>query len=352
MQIDFHHTVTYVTARLAGFKHGQADIIAHAAQYVDDATSSGPVYFENGAIFSRISSAHEMVDVRNLQKLANQQAWLPFHFLPGNDGLGPGQNPEGSFVRKIICKPDSPIARKMVRQAILDQDKPYGLHRLGVTLHVYADTWAHQNFAGLHHEINEVEDPVETGSSGVFDSVGDRIKLDMIDDIAPALGHGRAYVLPDMPFLAWKYKNGHGEEIRRHNTDEFCEAADQLCRAMQQYRERDPNFSAPGIGNKDMHRIQDLFGAIKKENAEKRHRDWLQSIREGVFSFGSEEVFYAGKSDGSWKGDALGTSEDQRQYPWKKHFLESNWKLFHDAIQVHRLYVVHDLLPQYGICAA
>jgi len=45
MQIDFHHTVTYVAARLAEFEHEEADIIAHAAQYVDDATSSGTVYF-------------------------------------------------------------------------------------------------------------------------------------------------------------------------------------------------------------------------------------------------------------------------------------------------------------------
>jgi len=33
MQIDFHHGVTYVVARLAGFEHKAASIIAYCAQY-------------------------------------------------------------------------------------------------------------------------------------------------------------------------------------------------------------------------------------------------------------------------------------------------------------------------------
>ena len=41
MQIDFHHAVTYVAARLAGFSANDAGIIAHSAQYVDDAVNAG-----------------------------------------------------------------------------------------------------------------------------------------------------------------------------------------------------------------------------------------------------------------------------------------------------------------------
>ncbi len=56
----------------------------------------------------------------------------------------------------------------MIQEAINRQDLSYGLHRFGVTLQVYADTFSHQGFAGVLHEINEVEDAVETGNSGVF----------------------------------------------------------------------------------------------------------------------------------------------------------------------------------------
>lgn len=40
MHIDFHHAVTYVCARHAGYGHDEAAVIAHAAQYVDDATNT------------------------------------------------------------------------------------------------------------------------------------------------------------------------------------------------------------------------------------------------------------------------------------------------------------------------
>jgi len=352
MQIDFHHATTYVVARLAGFEHDPAAIIAHAAQYVDDATSSGMICFTTGAMYQRLSSAHKMLDLRNAEELANHQVWLPFHFLPGNDGLSAGQHPDGSFIRKIVCKPDSHIARQMVRQAILDQNRPCGLHRLGITMHVYADTWAHQGFAGVDHKINRVEDPVETGNSGVFNSGLKKFMLDVMDDMAPPLGHGQANVLPDMPFLAWEYKNGHGEAISRDNTSQFCQAADQLCRAMQCYLARDPNGETVGIGDRDMQKIEKLFRTLKDEDGEKRHQAWLTAIAQDPFSFGPENLSYTAKQNASWKEQALGTNEDRPEYSWDKKFLRSNWKLFHDAVQAHRLYVLHDLLPRYGICAA
>ena len=58
MQIDYHHTTTYVLSRLAGFTQTEARTVAHAAQYVDDATNGGRITFTNGGAYSRISSAH------------------------------------------------------------------------------------------------------------------------------------------------------------------------------------------------------------------------------------------------------------------------------------------------------
>lgn len=352
MQIDFHHAVTYVAARLAGFEHEKAEIVAYAAQYVDDASSSGTVYFENKALYSRISSAHKMIDPRNAQELANHLVWVPFHFLPGNAGRRPDQEDPEDFVEKIICTPRSPIAEEMVRNAIENQNRPYGLHRLGVAMHVYADTWAHQGFAGVLHEVNEVENPVETGDSGVFSTPGDKIRLDIIDDAAPPLGHGRAYVLPDMPFLSWKYDNGSGKEIRRNNTDDFCEAADELCKAMQRYLAKDADAAVSGLADHDKAAVRKLFLTVQEENGEKRHQRWLQAIADGSFGFGPAQVAYAPRGKDSWKHQALGTSFDLAVHTYKDDFLQSNWKLFHDAIQAHRFYVVHDLLPTYGICAA
>jgi len=352
MQIDFHHTVTYVLARLAGFDKARANIIAYAAQYVDDATSTGTVYFDNKALYHRTSSAHKMLDPRNAEELANHQVWLPFHFLPGNGGKPAGRNPSGRFINKIVCRPDSHVARKLVAETIVNRQRPYGLHRLGVTLHVYADTWAHQGFAGVLHAINEVENARETTPSGVFDNPLKDILRDLLDDAIPPLGHGRANVFPDMPFLAWEYKNGQGDLIQRNNTDAFMAAARQIHRAMQRFIEGNPAAAVADLSPKDSRQIRTLFESLQMEDGEERHKHWLRAIRQGAFSFGGETVTYDPRGKNSWKAKALGVSHDLRVHTYKPRFLFSNWKLFHDAVMAHRFFVNHELLPRYGICAA
>lgn len=169
MQIDFHHAVTYVAARLAAFPHADADIIAYAAQYVDDATCSGAVRFDNRAIYKRISSSHKTIDFQNFDPVEDLLVWMPFHFLPGNGAAGAGDDTAGSFIHRLVCLPDSQIARDMLDAVSEDRDRPYALHRLGIAMHVYADTWAHQGFAGVLHQINEVHSFDELGSSDVFE---------------------------------------------------------------------------------------------------------------------------------------------------------------------------------------
>ncbi len=353
MQIDFHHAVTYVAARIAGFKHEDADIIAYAAQYVDDAVCGGVVCFDNSALYSRISSAHKTIDPQNLDELENLLVWMPFHFLPGNGGADPGDDPEGSFIHKLVCLHDSPVAREMLAAANMDHAKPYGLHRLGIAMHVYADTWAHQDFAGVKNSINEVHDAEETDSSDVFENLGEEITTWLAEKFVPPMGHGQAKAFPDMPFLSWQYVNGHGKTVPRNNTDLFCEAADALCRAMQEYRRQTiPGLSVTGIGAADMGEIRSLFSGLKTADENARHFAWLQAIAGGRFSFGAAATFYAAEGEQSWKALALGSSEDEDEYPYADSFLTSNWKMFHDALQQHRLTVSHEILPRFGICAA
>ncbi|MBU0961880.1 MAG: hypothetical protein KKD01_00465 [Proteobacteria bacterium] len=360
MQIDFHHATTYVAARIAGFDARRADIIAYAAQYVDDASSDGPVRFTNKFLYQRISPAHKMIDTRNTRDLDNHQVWIPFHFLPGNGGMEADRNPGGRVVNRLICTPDSPIARDMVRQTIVERDKPYGLHRLGVTMHVYADTWAHQGFAGLQDSVNEVEEAKETGNSDVFKSgLGDFIR-NCLDDAIPPLGHGRATMFPDMPFLKWQYRNHNKELIELDNTEEFCRAANEMCKAMQRYLLGDPNAEADGINENDMKKIKQLFAETTEKDGNSRHNKWRKEISRGAFSFGPAEISYIGKStkicdddtSKSWKEQALGTNANLYKYQYKTSFLKSDWKLFHDAVRAHRFYIVNELLPAYGICAA
>jgi len=177
MHIDFHHAATYVIARNAGFNHDEADLISYAAQYVDDAVVEGNVCFTNNdAMYQRIASAHTTIDAANIDNQKNRMTWLPFHFLPGNDGLPAGQNPPGTFVEKLVCTPDSPIARDMIASCAATINEPSGIYRLGITMHVYADTFAHQGFAGLLNDTNKVTDVAVSGDTPVARRVSSTLR--------------------------------------------------------------------------------------------------------------------------------------------------------------------------------
>ena len=354
MQIDFHHGVTYVLSRLAGFDAQSASTIAYCAQYVDDATNSGIIHFDNGWSFNRMSSAHKMLDYRNFQELANHHVWIPFHFLPGNGGLPMDQSPEGPIDRKLICTPNSYVAQDLVRECIARREEEYALHRLGITMHVYADTWAHQGFLGINHELNDATELLDANGKRDRDLMA-RLTSFFIGEALP-LGHGTVLGNPDKPYLRWGYVSRKGDRITRDNPTDFLTAADHLFTALQRYFIGDPDAIVPGIPEGDRVLIAHLFNSLTEPNGEKRHAVWLDLIREGRFSFGPTEVQYIAKGKGSWKFNAIGTeaSRDPENaiFPYNRQFLDSDWKRFHDALKAHHFYVLHELLPNYGICVA
>ncbi|MGK7946165.1 MAG: DUF6765 family protein, partial [Microcystaceae cyanobacterium] len=62
------------------------------------------------------------------------------------------------------------------------------------------------------------------------------------------------------------------------------------------------------------------------------------------------------KGKGSWKYQALGTEKEKDTgreiFPYHPDFLDTNWKRFHDALESHRYFVIHHLLPKYKIKVA
>ncbi len=361
MQIDFHHAATYTIARCAGFPREQAEVIAYAAQYVDDATNSGLIAFEQGAMYERTASAHKTLDYNNFDELANHKVWLPFHFLPGNAGLPVGKIPDGKFIERLICRPGdvSYVAAEMVRSAIAEREQAYGLHRFGITMHVYADTWAHQGFAGVTHKCNQATDfsfehSHEVDSS--WKSWIEGVKAKFVSVASPPLGHGEAASAPDQPYLVWSYTNGRGERIERNNPRDYRTAAEYMCRAMRRYLAGDPWAKLAGLDPRDAEVIGEIID-VESDDAEVRYDAWATAIGAGRFSFGSEALpTYIPKGEDSWKYHALGTVEEldsgDERYIYDPSFLASDWKRFHDGLSRHRFAMLHELLPRYGICAA
>ncbi len=354
MQIDFHHGATWVAARCAGMSAHDAGVVAYAAQYVDDATNSGVLEFDDGASYSRISSAHKMLDYRNFAKLAAARVWVPFHFLPGNDGLPRGQRPAGGLNAQLVCRPDSAPARDMVRAAIASRKKLWGLHRLGITMHVFADTWAHQGFAGVQAPVNEASD-LRHGDGEELTSLMERLKSYFVVSTLP-LGHGAVLSYPDRPWLHWSYTNGLGERIERDNPTDFGVAVERMCQVMRQYVAGNGKDPQPGLDPADAAVVARLI-AFAEEDAEVRLEHWRAAVAEGAFSFGVDELpLYVGKGTGSWKHRALGTKEavdrGDEVFSYSPGFLRSDWKRFHDALQEHRFDILHRILPRYDICVA
>ncbi|WP_013324316.1 DUF6765 family protein [Gloeothece verrucosa] len=364
MQIDFHHGVTYTVARLAGFNHQQADIIAYCAQYVDDATNSGVIRFNNGALFRRRSSAHKRLDYRNFRQLASHHVWIPFHFLPGNGGLPRDENPPGKFINKLICYPNSHVAQDMLKECIEQRHLPHGLHRLGIAMHVYADTWAHQGFAGVNHKVNEAKlilDDQGNPDLAKTEKIKKYFRKNIYERMANAfmseafpIGHGAVLGNPDKPFLKWGYINGLNEIIDRDNSKDFLEAAQQMYQWMQRYRLGNSAAEVAAMSVSDQKLIAQKLQNITELSGKKRHKYWLKSLENGEFSFGNSEVNYIAKGKGSWKYEALKNEQEKDSgdeiYIYETNFLNSNWKLFHDALEAHYFYIIHVLLPQYGIC--
>jgi hypothetical protein len=362
MEIDMHFGGTYIVARLAGFSELEASTIANAAQYVDDANNSGFVRFKNGALFQRTTTVNKLASSDNLNDCSNHLAWLPFHFLPGNCGLPAGEGMEKNYVQRLICQANSHIAQDMVEYCIVSQQSPQKLHRLGITAHVFLDTFAHQKFGGFWHVCNWVgglQGHDESTHKSTMESIEELFPKCLLSPL-PMLGHVLASTYPDTPWLNWSYKNADGIDDSRKNPDIFMSALDELHRVFCRYR-RASEARTPeeeGLTPVTADALRHHLTSITSESGEVRLAEWRALITSNEFGFGHDEASYVAKN---WRAKALNNEGDfgpcevfndipEIDYP--ADFLQSDWVLFHNAAKDHRHAVVQGILPRYGLCAA
>lgn len=348
MNIDYHYGVIYAVARLAGLDQKDAQIVAHACQYVDDASTPGILEFVDGESFERFASAHDLFDyVNNSRNKENRVVWAPFHFLPGGEGK--------TLEERVVCKPNSKIAQEMIAKAIDENASENGLHRLGVSLHVYVDTWAHQGFSGIVSETNKISSL--TGDDYSHENWFEKLKTKLASefvDVVSGLGHGAALHFPDMPWAKWQYTNGNGEIIERDNLPDFIEAADMACKAIQGFIAGDRNYQTEqGLPAASKESLRGLLGSIQDHDEKKRLQMLSEAVKQGVLFGVQEEVPpYLAKGQGSWKHEATGIVEvdDGVEPPkWSQKFEDSNYRKFHDAIKEHRFVVTQKILPRHGL---
>lgn len=347
MQKDFHFYNIYALARCAGFDTNNAHIIAYSSQHTDDAEYEHALEFENGGRFQQVLTAHKFLDLDVLGKATCYRIWMPFHFLPGNLGV--------DFYERMLTRANSIIAQRIVEDFLSSNLKPYSLHRLGTIMHVYADTWSHQNFVGLMHEnMNDIKAlKIEGETAKSFKARVKELKGKILEYAAPKLGHAQAGTIPDEPYREWKYKDHKGKSFQVSNPERSLDAAQNCYMVMLQFLKRFPHFSLnPPLPWQEMvDKLSNLF--TMKADLEDRMKAWQKHIAEGKFGFApQDEDAELDYNDRQWFKTAVqvikGPDKPDR-YERKAGFETSNWKYFHDGAAFHRFTTLHEVLPAYGI---
>lgn len=257
MQIDFHYYATYCAAFIAGYTHEECLAICYSAQFTDCCTRTllSTIKAPDSAATTQLQL--EMMDARTdipgLQDIT--RIWASFHFLPRD--LRADVN-KGSRIYKakyrLICGPNGDLLVKTV-----DLAKDKSLQAVGIAMHVLADTWAHQYFAGtpsqvinntdywFYELIPEGESFREravtfrhnpTGKDDLDKGIFTNTVYQIEENSVMSLGHGRAGHLPDYSFMRYKYLPAWGnyEEVVKDNPSDYYKAFCQMVYAMRYLR--------------------------------------------------------------------------------------------------------------------
>jgi hypothetical protein len=257
MHKDFHLYGTYLAARLAGFDSLDARDIACAAQAVDDFT-----YGEYG---SCDNNADMFVTVRENAKNIIQTLWTTFHFLPELDKAEtPAQRfrtaPRGAFFNRLSVDLQATFRTTGLLPG-------FNLARAGVTMHVLADTYAHEGFSGLISDTNTVKNVLSNmdGEKGI--DLGVFIGAfhlptwaGSIKDTAK-IGHGTAGHFPDISWIDYTYEQD-GNLRHKNNPQQFVNAFGKMIEVL--------NLAKNGVARLDIHELQEgALLRIMEERAKK-----------------------------------------------------------------------------------
>lgn len=359
MQIDMHYYGTYAMARAAGLAPEATKIIATAAQFVDDNAEKETIEFKDGGRLDAEATAHHAFNLKNIDPEDQRKIWVPFHFLPGNEGA--------SYTERLICRMNSPILNDMLKFALLKvrQKEPFAAQLVGITAHVYADTFAHYGFSGISSRRNKID-----GDSFGFPDINPKmqkhiearaeqfrenfpkeegllanVKSWFAETFSGALGHGAAVTFPDRPYLVWKFNYEYPKKPSplRNNPATFLKGAHALYDFFSKVGKADPALAA----GKQMKfpAIQSTVKAIIDKPGKKRERiqAWQSAAKQGnLFASGGQIPSY---SPDDWlnQRSKLKRSKNSSDARDKTIFK------FYQAASVYRQHLLRQVLPHYKL---
>lgn len=270
MNIGYHYYTIKTLAVKAGFGEEDAQIIAFYSQMIDDFVLSNvlllnscpPDFFLKNGLAKKVGEQEWMflpcptgIDmIKSVSHNYQRHTLVPFHFIPivplpeierkqnekKQNEVGPqaveDMQTAQSFNRLAYRCQRADLSLDMLIVELLyqaveaaKQEKSHkNLMRLGMTLHTYADTYAHCNFSGLHGYENEarVKNAWKSdGSPGISEA-----EIFFFKDL-PSIGHGNVGSVPDICTYRISYamksspKSGLDYIVERDNAQFFSECS-------------------------------------------------------------------------------------------------------------------------------
>ena len=295
MQKDFHYYATYCAAILAGYNHEESLAVCYSAQFVDLCSRTLLVSLKAPRAAATTQLQLELMDARTdpvgLQDIT--RIWASFHFLP-RDLYAERKRCSRLYLSKyrLICGPNGDLLVDTVRLAA-----GKSLQAVGIAMHILADTWAHQYFAGtpslVINNTNRFFYELIPGGDGFTERpVLFRHKTSSPDEPENSvytssiyqfnensimnLGHGRAGHIPDYSFIRYRYLPAWGDysEIVKDNPADYECAFRQMVCAMKFLRGVSDTFEKETYDTQSVAPYEEKIRAILRKRQVDACADW------------------------------------------------------------------------------
>ena len=193
MDSEFHYYLTYFLAREAELPEHHARILSCASSYPDNALVAYRILTDRGE-YRSLATHH----LGFWDKSQEWESWIPFHFVPGDPHVSAGRRRDGR-VHPLAVSENG----RHVRTLLIEALKTRNLYRVGVALHAFADSYAHQDFTGTRDDFNS------TGSRSLI----------------PPIGHAQYLSSPDKFEEVWTDERLISSAATIRNRERFLRAA-------------------------------------------------------------------------------------------------------------------------------
>jgi len=308
MDKEFHYYITYITALKAGFKPEDSSIIAYSSQYTDDNDIIYKIHEGYPDEYSNyISQTMDIIKPQN----ELMRIYPVFHFMPGTltEITGDSARRRDGKFHIMNTIPDNLNSRQLLQAALYS----HNLYNIGIATHMYADTFAHQNFVGFNEGFNEMKG--------------------IIEKLIPDIGHADAKHKPDIPDLIWEDERLIPSISQIDNKKRFLEAARCIYEKYVNY------LNTSNDSNNLITQIEEAIGTYNGSQEDRIDRykvlignnfieyEKKQWFKEAV-DFVNEEIPY---SSGGYS-----VPRSETEWIWKGNYKETDWYKFQEAVKTYQ----------------